>query len=112
MKKLFLTTVFSGAMFLSAATVNAQVYENSESETPYVEQQTEYNQIKEQDLPREVKAALEKDYKGATLAEVYAAGKDGEVTYKLVVTTTDGATKELFADAGGNWIKETEAPEN
>ena len=109
MKKIFFTAAIAGAMIFSVGTANAQVYENSERETPFVEeQQTEYTQIEEQDLPQEVQQALEKDYQGATLSEVYSAEKDGEVIYKLVLSTQDGEALELFADAQGNWIQKDE----
>lgn len=106
MKRLYVTAALAGAIFFSVESANAQVYENSESETPFVEtQQTKYTQIEEQDLPNEVRQAVEKDYQGATLSEIYSAEEAGEVTYKLVVSTQDGENKELFADGKGNWIK-------
>lgn len=106
MKRLYVTAALVGAMFFSVESSNAQVYENSESETPFVEtQQTEYTQIEEQDLPNEVREAVARDHQGATLSEIYSAEEAGEVTYKLVVSTEDGETKELFADAEGNWIQ-------
>ena len=109
MKRIFFTAAIAGAMFFSAGTVTAQVYENSERETPFVEeQQTEYVLIEEQDLPQEVHQALEKDYQGATLSEVYSADKDGEIIYKLVLNTQNGEALELFADAQGNWIQKDE----
>ena len=110
MKRIFFTAAIAGAMFFSAGTANAQVYENSERETPFVEeQQTEYVLIEVQDLPQEVQQALEKDYQGATLSEVYSAEKDGEVIYKLVLSTQDGESQELFADAQGNWIQKDDS---
>lgn len=109
MKKLIFTAAFAGAMFFSVGSANAQVYENSESETPYVEeQQTDYTQIQEQDLPQPVKEALTTDHPGATLSEVYSAEKDGVITYKLVVSTPEGEAKELYADTQGTWFKKDE----
>lgn len=110
MKKVLFTAAIAGAMFFSTGSANAQVYENSESETPFVEeQQTEYVLIKDQDLPQEVQQALEKDHQGATVSEVYSAEKEGKVIYKLVLSTEDGESKELFADAQGNWIPQDES---
>lgn len=110
MKRIFFTAAIAGVMFFTVGTANAQVYENSESETPFVEeQQTVYTQIKEQDLPQEVRQALEKDYEGATLSEVYSAEKDGVVTYKLVLSTPEGEAKDLFADAQGNWVQKVDS---
>ncbi|NJY61189.1 hypothetical protein HC174_00270 [Salinimicrobium sp. CDJ15-81-2] len=106
MKRIFFTAAIAGAMFFSAGTVTAQVYENSERETPFVEEQKmEYTQIQQQDLPQEVRKAVEKDYQGATVSDVYSAEKEGEVIYKLVLSTQDGESQELFADAQGNWIQ-------
>lgn len=109
MKRLYVTAALAGAMFFSVESANAQVYENSESETPVEQtQQTEFTQIEEQDLPNEVRQAVEKDFQGATLSEIYSTEKDGEVTYKLVLSTQEGEAKELFADAQGNWIQKDE----
>ena len=109
MKRLYVTAVLAGAMFFSVESVTAQVYENSQAEVEMQQtQQTNYTQIEEQDLPAPVREAVERDYQGATLAEIYSAEKEGKTTYKLVVNTQDGVSQELFSDAEGNWIEKDE----
>lgn len=113
MKRLYVTAVVAGAMFFSVGSANAQVYENSQAEAQMVQtQEIEYTLIEEQDLPAEVRQAVEKDYQGSTLTEIYSAEKDGETTYKLLVSTQDGEIQELFVDAQGNWIQKDENDSN
>ena len=109
MKRLYVTAVIAGAMFLAVGPANAQVYENSQAEAEMGQtQQVKYTQIEAQDLPQQVREAFEKDYQGSTLTEIYSAEKDGETSYKLIVSSEDGKTLELFADAQGNWIQKDE----
>lgn len=109
MKKLYVTAVVAGAMFFSVESATAQVYENSQAEAEMQQtQQTDYTQIEEQDLPEEVRLAVARDYQGSTLSEIYSRERDGQTTYKLVLSAEDGESQELFADAQGNWIENDE----
>lgn len=106
MKKICLSVFAAIAMLFSAQTVSAQVYEEgSTQETQQQEtQKEEMEQIQTGELPDEVQQAVERDFQGATVSEAYKKEKDGETKYKVVLTTLQGETKELYADAQGNWI--------
>ena len=105
MKRLNLIAVIAGALFFSVESATAQENQNNQSQTATEQtQQKDFEQIEAQDLPDEVRQALERDYEGATVAEAYSKEKDGEAKYKIVVNTQDGESKELYADAQGNWI--------
>ncbi|HET8753322.1 MAG TPA: hypothetical protein VFM59_03095 [Salinimicrobium sp.] len=107
MKKICLTMVAAAAMIFSTQTASAQV--TGEEQAPVeqqAQQQEEYVLIQATDLPAEVQQAVEKDFQGATVSEAYVNDKEGVKTFKLVVATTDGQNKELYADAKGNWIDE------
>lgn len=106
MKKLSITIMAAAAMFFSVQTTNAQVTGEESAATEQVAPtQEEWTQIKAEELPAEVQAAIEKDLAGITVSETYVKEKDGVKTYKVVVSTADGQTKDLFADANGNWIQ-------
>ena len=109
MKKTYVTAAIAGAMLISVASANAQVYENSDTglSTMY-SPEPKFIQMEEQDLPNEVRLAVDRDYNGATFSEIYSSEKDGETTYKLVLNMQDGQSKELFADNRGNWIEKKE----
>ena len=106
MKRFYLTAVIAGAMFFSVESATAQENQNNQSQTAteQTQQKDDFKQIEAQDLPDEVRRAVERDYQGATVAEAYSKEKDGEAKYKIVVNTQDGQSKELYADAHGNWI--------
>ncbi len=106
MKKLGLTALAVTAMFFSVESVSAQVYEEgSTQETTQQEtQKEEMEQIQVGELPNEIQQAVERDFQGATVSEAYMKEKEGETKYKVVITTLQGETKELYADAQGNWI--------
>jgi hypothetical protein len=62
----------------------------------------EFTEIALEDVPTAITDALEKDYPGASLEKAYV---NEESQYKLEVTLEDGSSKELYADADGNWIE-------
>ena len=106
MKKLGLTALAATAIFFSVESVSAQVYEEgSTQETTHQEtQKEEMEQIQVGELPNEIQQSVERDFQGATVSEAYMKEKEGETKYKIVLTTLQGETKELYADAQGNWI--------
>lgn len=105
MKRLYVTAIIAGAMFFSVENATAQVNnENTQATTEQIEQKDDFQAILEQDLPNEVREALQRDHEGATVSEAYVKEKEGERKYKLVVNTQEGESKELYADAEGNWI--------
>jgi hypothetical protein len=107
MKRFVLTAVIGGAMFFSVESATAQVTsEDQEQMTTEqkMHQKEDWKQVEEQDLPGEVSQAIETDFMGATVSEAHVMEKDGEKKYKLVLFTEEGETKEMYADAQGNWI--------
>lgn len=105
MKKIFLTTLAATAMLFTVESATAQVYEEGSTQQEEVQQQKdEMQKIEVQELPEEVQQAVERDFQGATISEAYLKEKEGEKTYKIVLTTQEGETRELYADAEGNWI--------
>ncbi len=105
MKRLYVTAVIAGALFFSVGSATAQETQTeTTTATEQVQQKEDFKQIQVQELPGEVSQSVERDFQGATVSEAYSQGKDGETKYKLVVTTAEGDSKELYADAQGNWI--------
>ena len=105
MKKMFLTMLAAGALVFTTQSASAQVTgEENAPQEEQMQQKHDFEKIEVADLPAEVQQALERDFQGATIAEAYSKDKDGEKKFKLVVTTSDGQSKELYADAQGNWI--------
>lgn len=104
MKKICLTAIAATAMLFSVNSATAQVYEEGSTQQQEVQKKDEMTKIEVQEIPAEVRESVERDFQGATVSEAYVKGKEGEAEYKLVITTTEGETKELFADAKGNWI--------
>lgn len=104
MKKIFLTTLAATAMLFTVETATAQVYEEGTPQEELQQQKDEMQKIEVQELPEEVQQAVERDFQGATISEAFVEEKEGEKKYKIVLTTQEGETKELYADAEGNWI--------
>ncbi len=111
MKRVYLTGVAALAMFFTVNTATAQVPTKNQTATEQRTQQEDFREIQEQDLPNEVRQALQRDYAGATISEAYVKEKDDEVKYKLEVETPQGESTELYADAQGNWINKDEKNE-
>lgn len=103
MKKICLSALAATAMFFSVESATAQVYEEASAEQQ-TEQKKEMEQIQVEEVPSEIQQAVERDFQGATISEAYVKEKEGEKKYKIVVTTLQGETEELYADAQGNWI--------
>ncbi|HET7361125.1 MAG TPA: hypothetical protein VFI78_04250 [Salinimicrobium sp.] len=106
MKKLSLMIVTVAAMIFSVQNAEAQVTEDEKvPQEQKMHAQEDWTSIQAADLPPEVQAAVERDFADANLTKALVADKEGVKTYKLVITTADGKTKKLYADAQGNWIK-------
>lgn len=102
MKRMYVTAVAVVAMMFSVHSTTAQGTVESQ---PAVEQQTQkddFQLIEASELPNAVRQAVEQEYSGATVDEAYKGEKDGETKFKLVITTADGQSQELFSDAEGN----------
>ena len=107
MKKICLTVVAASAMLFSAQNLSAQEVAQAQVEVEEtVEQraQEDFRQIEIEELPAEVQQAVERDFAGATIAEAHVKEKEGELEFKLKITTAEGEEKELYADAQVNWI--------
>ncbi|MGZ9734544.1 hypothetical protein [Flavobacterium sp. GNP002] len=97
MKKLILSAaILLGSLSTFASTIPAT---NEEVKTTSI--QEEYSEVKLEEVPEAIKAALKTAYPDAVLDKAYInAAKE----YKLDVTIGD-KKGNLFADANGKWIK-------
>ncbi|OUL60965.1 hypothetical protein [Flavobacterium sp. AJR] len=97
MKKLIL----SAAIVLGSLSSFATTLPTSVLDVKTTSVQEEYTEVKIEELPAAITAALKKAYPDAVLTKAYVnANKE----YKLDVTVGD-KVGNLFADATGNWIK-------
>ena len=105
MKKLGMTLMAATAMFFTVQTASAQV-EGQDRTTmeQRTQQQEDYQQVEVSELPSEVQQAVERDFQGSTVSEAHVRDQQGEKSYKIVISTQDGQSRELYADAQGNWI--------
>ncbi|MFV8321638.1 hypothetical protein [uncultured Flavobacterium sp.] len=97
MKKLILSAaILLGSLSTFASTIPAT---NEDVKTTSI--QEEYSEVKLEEVPEAIKAALKTAYPDAVLDKAYInAAKE----YKLDVTIGD-KKGNLFADANGKWIK-------
>lgn len=97
MKKLILSAaILLGSLSTFASTIPAT---NEDVKTTSI--QEEYTEVKLEEVPEAIKAALKTAYPDAVLDKAYInAAKE----YKLDVTIGD-KKGNLFADANGKWIK-------
>ena len=104
MKKILLVTAISlGSMTAFAQVEGSEAQYKQQTETMIqAEAQDDFEAIEISELPATVTEALNSDYPDAEIQEAYV---NSEMEYKLVVTTADGSTTELYADANGNWIE-------
>lgn len=103
MRKTLLTTVTALALIFSVNVASAQVNgEIAESQQEVTQQQDDFQQIEANQLPAAVQQAVEQEHQGSQITEAYLKEKDGQTKYKLVLTTQDGQSKEVFSDAEGN----------
>ena len=104
MKKTLLTTLTALALIFSVNIASAQVYEEiaGNDQPQQTQQQDDFQQIEVNQLPAAVQQAVEQEHQGSQIAEAYLKEKDGETKYKLVLTTQDGQSQEVFSDAEGN----------
>jgi len=94
------------ALAIAFGTLTVTNAQSSSPDTPTKAQvasvQDDYKEVKVSELPQAVKDAIAKDLEGAIVSKAYANQK-GE--FKLVVTTADNASKTIFANEKGEWIK-------
>ncbi len=98
MKKLVLATalVLGG---LSLGTAATPIFHDGIMDEVLVQ---DFTEIEISEVPEAVTSALAEAYPEVTLVKAY---KNGEEQYKLEVSSEDGSTTELFADAEGNWLE-------
>jgi hypothetical protein len=97
MKKLILSAV----IVLGSLSIYATTTANTEQVKNTVNFQSEYTEIKTDDVPAAVKTALETAYPGAKLEKVYINEKK---EYKLDIAVGDQKAT-VYSDANGNWLK-------
>ena len=109
MRKICFTVVAASAMLFSAQSMTAQeVAQANVTTEEAVVKAVDYVKIEISEVPAAVQQSLERDYEGAVLSEAFVKEEEGSKVYKLVVKTAEGEEQELFADAEGNWVEETE----
>jgi len=97
MKNLFL----SAAIVLGGLTSFASTSPISNTIVKTISIQDEYTEIKGEEVPAAITAALKKAYPDAVLSKAY---KNAKSEYKLDVTVGD-KVGSLYANADGSWIK-------
>ncbi|WP_047247158.1 hypothetical protein [Maribacter thermophilus] len=99
MKKLVFATAIAIGGFTLGTAATPIIFHDGIMEELIVQ---DFKEIAVSDVPSAVITALETDYPGATLNKAYV---NGEEQYKLEVSTAEGSSLELYADAEGNWIQ-------
>jgi hypothetical protein len=97
MKNLFL----SAAIMLGGLASFASTSPITNTIVKTISIQDEYTEIKLEEVPAPITAALKKAYPDAVLSKAY---KNANSQYKLDVTVGD-KVGSLFANADGSWIK-------
>ena len=97
MKKLILST----AIILGSLSIYATTTTNGEPVKTTVNFQSEYKEIKTDEIPAAVKTALETAYPGAKLEKAYINEKN---EYKLEIAVGDQKAT-VYSDVNGNWLK-------
>ncbi|MBF4517335.1 hypothetical protein IRZ71_13305 [Flavobacterium sp. ANB] len=97
MKNLFL----SAAIVLGGLTSFASTSPITNTIVKTISIQDEYTEIKLEEVPAPITAALKKAYPDAVLSKAY---KNANSQYKLDVTVGD-KVGSLYANADGSWIK-------
>ncbi|WP_163398375.1 hypothetical protein [Flavobacterium fluviatile] len=96
MKKLILSAaIILGSLSIYATTTNVEPVKVS------VNFQSEYKEIKAEEVPEAVTKALETAYPGAKLEKVFVNEKK---EYKLEIAVGDQKAT-VYSDANGNWLK-------
>lgn len=109
MKKLVLSLVAVGGMFIASQDVKAQ--EAGEVNAPLAQQtaqqQDDFEKIEVDALPRTVQEALASRFEGAATDEAWVQEKNGAKKYKLHISQNGQATK-IYIDEEGNLLKDQE----
>ncbi|MDR6299533.1 hypothetical protein [Mesonia maritima] len=102
MKNLLMTAA-AAAMVLTAGNMNAQSAQAQETVEVEMATQDGFKEIKASQLPEAVTSAVEKDFKGASIAKAFM---NDQKEYKLMLKM-EGASeaKTVYANAKGEWIK-------
>lgn len=97
MKKLIL----SAAIIFGSLSIYATTTSNVEPVKTIVNFQSEYKEIKAEEVPEAVTKALETAYPGAKLEKAFVNEKK---EYKLEIAVGDQKAT-VYSDANGNWLK-------
>ncbi len=76
--------------------------ENFVSETSFVQEDVKYEELKAEELPKAVKAALTESYSEYAILKAFI-GNDG--SYKVILSNPEGNVAVYF-DAKGEFVKE------
>ncbi|MGO4771576.1 hypothetical protein ACEN2I_07920 [Flavobacterium sp. W22_SRS_FK3] len=97
MKKLIL----SAAIILGSLSIYATTTTNVEPVKTSISFQSEYTEVKTEEIPAAVKTALEAAYPGAKLEKAFVNDKK---EYKLEISVGDQKAT-VYSDVNGNWLK-------
>ncbi len=97
MKKLIL----SAAVILGSLSIYATTTPSVEPVKTSINFQSEYKEIKAEEVPEAVTKALETAYPGAKLEKAFVNEKK---EYKLEIAVEDQKAT-VYSDANGNWLK-------
>ncbi|WP_405412359.1 hypothetical protein [Maribacter sp. Asnod1-A12] len=99
MKKLvFATALAIGSLTIGTAATPI-IFHDGIMEDVFLQ---DYTEIAASDLPAPIVNALATDYAGAMLNKAYV---DDDNNYKLEISSQDGASAVVYADAEGNWLQ-------
>ena len=99
MKKLPILAAFFAILF-SIQNISAQEIASTTEKKEGITQQDTYQKIELDKVSEIIKAAVEKDFPGASIAEAYI---DANKNYKLVLTLNN-ETKTVYTNARGEWF--------
>ena len=95
--------VLMGVTFTSQ-TVQAQ--ESKSVNKTETEQQDDFYEIDEKDMPSILQEALNKTYEGCLLKSVGVSNNSTYVKYKVILTTREQQTLKVYFDDKGQVVKE------
>lgn len=104
MKKIVLMViVLMGATFMSQ---QVQAQENKSVSKAGTEQQDDFYEIEQKDMPSILQDALSKAYEGCLLKSVFVSNNSTYIKYKVILTTREQQTMKVYLDDKGQVVKE------
>lgn len=106
MKKLIFATAIALGTLTTVNAQNAAIAQASVDEATITAQAEavaqDFKEIKPSELPKTVLEAVAKEFEGATVSKAY---KNAKGEYKVVFATAEEASKTVYANSKGEWIK-------